>query len=442
MQFILNQDYPYYSWYHILIDYIGLFLNSFFLLYLLDKCFGLKKHLVHKKFILFSSISISTLCFIIGGELSNHKGYIYYTTFICVGIFFSMILFQNSLYNKFICVMLYTSSVITINGLVEITIYMILNQPKDVLLSVPVFTLLFFIKRIGEYILVYYLVRFIIHYSPKNSFSIPKIYWASYLTLILLSVIKSYLDIPPMLKNLSYLLNLLILLLTNLSIYYFFYSSVMQYNIKLKYSLENQQLLLEQKHLAEINQVYEDMRQLRHELKNHIFCMDILLSDKNYTELEQYFSQLKEATPISRQMDFGSHSINALLNSKIELAKTKGIEFCITAKIPASLKIKEFDLCSILGNLCDNAIEASEHNNNKWIVVNIFEYGNYLSITVTNYVNSNVLSENPALSTTKKDKKVHGLGVEIIKKLAQKYDGIVLFKTEGNKFVASVQLKN
>ncbi|MDK2808889.1 MAG: hypothetical protein PWP24_1626, partial [Clostridiales bacterium] len=218
--------------------------------------------------------------------------------------------------------------------------------------------------------------------------------------------------------------------------------SIAQYNSKLQYSLENQQLQLEQRHLQEINQLYENLRKLRHELKNHILCMDILLQEQNYEELSTYFLALKEAQPLAPSLDFGNHSINALLNTKLAIAKEKDISFSIEAHVPTHLYISDFDICSILGNLCDNAMEACEASSEKNMKLAILEYGSYLSVTLRNDTTSDVLSLNPTLLTTKKDKQLHGIGIQIVKTIAKKYDGLVFFKTEENQFIASVQLKN
>ncbi|MDK2808762.1 MAG: hypothetical protein PWP24_1499, partial [Clostridiales bacterium] len=228
MQYLLTQQYPFYSWYHILIDFTGLALNSFFLLYLLKQSFGIKASLRRQKTYFYLAAAVTTLGFIATGEISHHKGYIYYTTFLFFGILFSALLFEGSFSIKFISVILYTSSVIAINGFVETLLYAICNLSDYSKLSVSLFTLLFIIKRIGEYVFVYFLVRFLIYLSPKRFFSIPKIYWLSYLILLLIGIIQAYTSIFGSLKNITSLLNFSIILGTNLCIYYFFNTSIAQ----------------------------------------------------------------------------------------------------------------------------------------------------------------------------------------------------------------------
>lgn len=312
----------------------------------------------------------------------------------------------------------------------------------DELIPLPVFTGCFIFRRIIMRGLLFLLVKLLIKFPLKDNSFIPKIYWRSFLILAILLEFQNYPSFIFGFTTLSVFLKYTATLVTPLLLYYFFSSAIRYYNDNISYTIENKQRQLEQRHFTEISDLYENLRQVRHDLKNHIFIMDGLLNNENYNELKSYFSQLKGSLEVLSFVDTGSYCINAVLNNKIHLAQIKDITMAVTASIPKELQIIELDICSVLGNLLDNAIEASDIATTKHITVDISFIRNYLSITVTNTVDYDVIAQNPSLYTTKYGNEAHGLGLKIIRKIANKYDGMCLFTMKEHDFVGSAQLKN
>ena len=104
-------------------------------------------------------------------------------------------------------------------------------------------------------------------------------------------------------------------------------------------------------------------------------------------------------------------------------------------------KNMEMDVCIILANIVDNAIRACEEVDNPTMGLEIYRDKNYLNIILDNKVAHSVLSDNPKLSTTKKDKKKHGIGILSVKSTAEKYNGMLNFYEKGDKFTVHVVLK-
>ena len=115
-----------------------------------------------------------------------------------------------------------------------------------------------------------------------------------------------------------------------------------------------------QTHYQEVENMYQQVRGWRHDYRNHIQAMKVLLAQNNLEGLQEYLDQLDtDLNTVDTVIKTGNSMADAILNSKISLAKAKKINVQVTAHIPVELKMSEIDLCCIIGNLFDNAIEAS-----------------------------------------------------------------------------------
>lgn len=176
---------------------------------------------------------------------------------------------------------------------------------------------------------------------------------------------------------------------------------------------------------------YEEIRSIRHDMKQHLTAVNALQLAGKYESAQKYISNISEQIEkIEMLMDVGSDFVNAILNSKLSLAKSKGIEVLCNSSSDVS-GISEYDLCSLIGNMLDNAIEAAEKIPGSAVVeVSILSDRYKLMITVSNSIPRTVLGENSGLATTKSDPGLHGFGVKSIKAIAEKYNGSVDYYEE------------
>lgn len=115
-----------------------------------------------------------------------------------------------------------------------------------------------------------------------------------------------------------------------------------------------------QTHFAEVENMYRQMRGWRHDYRNHIQVMKSYASAGNLEAILRYLDELDhDLTTVDTVLKTGNQMADAILNSKISLAKSKEIPVTADAHIPVALSTPELDLCVILGNLFDNAIEAN-----------------------------------------------------------------------------------
>ena len=206
--------------------------------------------------------------------------------------------------------------------------------------------------------------------------------------------------------------------------------------------MEKQQKEYRLQYAENVKQQYEEIHMIRHDMKHAYSVINTLLLDGKYDEAVKYVQGGSENI-ISTELiiDVGNDFVNAILNSKLSLAKTKGIEvLCGAAKNLDG--VEDEDLCALLGNMLDNAIEACVlcEKDKRLIEVNIASYSKQIVITVSNTVEGDILKGNRDLATTKKDAADHGFGVESIRQIAKKYDGHVRFYQENSVFNCKVLL--
>jgi len=113
-------------------------------------------------------------------------------------------------------------------------------------------------------------------------------------------------------------------------------------------------------HYAEVGNMYAQMRGWRHDYKNHIQAMKSYAASGDLNSIAKYLDGLDAGlSAIDTVVKTGNKMADAILNSKISLARSKGAPVVADARISVALTTPELDLCVIIGNLFDNAIEAS-----------------------------------------------------------------------------------
>lgn len=205
---------------------------------------------------------------------------------------------------------------------------------------------------------------------------------------------------------------------------------------------EKHRLVSEQETLKMTESNLEDLRCLRHDLKNQYAYMQILLKEKRYQELDAYFRQVAESLPPQlNYVDCGNRTMNTILNMEISKAKNAQIEVTHQLVVPPVLPFGDDDMCAVVANLMDNAIEGSAGIENPTIHLSIYPQKSYLLIMCRNTTRQTRLERKPrGLRTTKADEMLHGFGTRIVAKTAEKYNGCVDYSLEDGVFVAKVML--
>lgn len=195
------------------------------------------------------------------------------------------------------------------------------------------------------------------------------------------------------------------------------------------------------KHCDEVQNIYKTMRGWRHDYHNHIQTLLALCGDEARTRA--YLLELNDdLTQVDTVLKTGNVMVDAILNSKLSLIQSKQISVNAKAAVPADLRLSEVDLCAIIGNLLDNAMEAclrQPEGEERFIRVFIGVLKNQLYISVSNSVGGEVKKSGRTYLTSK-DKLSHGFGLMRIDRLAEKYEGYVNRQNEEGVFATEVML--
>lgn len=211
-------------------------------------------------------------------------------------------------------------------------------------------------------------------------------------------------------------------------------------NKKIDKQIERYQRELIDTHYQEVENMYKKMRGWRHDYRNHIQTMKVLAEKGDLEAIKEYLNKLDEdLATVDTVVKTGNAMADAILNSKISLAKSKGINVKVDAHVPVKLKMSELDLCVILGNLFDNAIEASLPlaENERLIRVYMVMKNTQLYISFTNFTSSKKqIKEANLFKTTKGDG--HGFGLVRIDSIIEKLDGYLSRNSEDGAFTTEI----
>ena len=197
------------------------------------------------------------------------------------------------------------------------------------------------------------------------------------------------------------------------------------------------------RHYAEVENMYRQVRGWRHDYKNHIQMLKAYMSVSEYDKANEYLDRLDEdLNNVDAIMKTGNIVMDAILNSKISLAKSKEIDVAAKAAVPKSLNVSEIDLCVVIGNLLDNAIEACEQiedGGEKFIRIFIGMKNTQLYIYIANTAPCGKLTKVGGLFATRKNGH-HGFGLVRIDKIIEKYRGFLRRSSEDGAFTTEILL--
>ena len=206
--------------------------------------------------------------------------------------------------------------------------------------------------------------------------------------------------------------------------------------------LEAYQRELVDTHYKEVENMYRQIRGWRHDYRNHIQTMKAYAAAGDWDAIRNYLDLLDtDLQTVDTVIKTGNPMTDAILNSKISLAKAKGIEVAADAHIPVQLRTSEIDLCCILGNLFDNAMDACAAlpEDQRLIRVYMDMKGTQLYISFTNF------------TATKKQKKLagrfvttkgegHGFGLVRIDAIVERLEGYISRNSEDGAFTTEILL--
>ena len=195
------------------------------------------------------------------------------------------------------------------------------------------------------------------------------------------------------------------------------------------------------KHYDEVQFIYNQMRGWRHDYHNHIQAMKAFLALGQKEEHAAYLQMLNDdLTGIDTLIKSGNVMVDAIVNSKMNVALSKAIQMNAKATVPENLNVPEVDLSVIIGNLLDNAIEACGllPEEKRFIRLYIGNHKEMLYVSVSNASGGVKKAGRFYLSTKGSDN--HGFGLKRIDKIVEKHGGFVNRQDEEGVFATEVML--
>lgn len=300
-------------------------------------------------------------------------------------------------------------------------------------------------------IVLFYLTRFMIKRTKKDStyslkwnewfvlliIPVISIFTMSFVSLIIINIEE---QLSPM-QHIFSILSILGILMTNSLVYVLYVNMQKDHAKQLEYSILQQAFKSQEKSVEETKILYQSVRSIRHDLKQHFQVALTMLHSGKINEAVDYMEKYNDTVldGISNRVFCDNDVVNYIINSKSKICSDRHIKIYIyiANEIP---EFSDLDLCVLLGNALDNAIEGVSGEGNNEIYLELRNVDNFFMISVKNTIINSVLEDNPNLISTKNEKEVHGLGILSMKEVVRKYNGSIEFYESDNKFCCDMLL--
>ena len=204
---------------------------------------------------------------------------------------------------------------------------------------------------------------------------------------------------------------------------------------------ETEYLRLQLDSLREEKEDEAEMKKMRHDLNKHLAVISSLCAEGNYEEVRKYAEQLSQSMAhINDKILTGNQVADLVVAAKRRACEEYGIDFAFTGTMQNLNAMTAPDICGLLANAYDNAIEACLVQTEGYIRTEVRTTRNYTVIEIVNSVEKKVAVRGNSVATTKKDRKTHGYGIEIMKQIAQRYSGSCTICCNGKEFCVKIVL--
>lgn len=202
-------------------------------------------------------------------------------------------------------------------------------------------------------------------------------------------------------------------------------------------------LALQRQQYADMAEQIEHTRALRHDIRHHLNAMRSLLQNKEYDKLDTYINELSGSVIVSKSITIcENYAANAIMDSYIRKAHESDIPIKISFRLSNDSGISDADLCVLLGNIVENAIEATSvlPPEKRFISINALEEGDRIYMTFDNSFDGTVKRSGNGFLSRKKDFSVTGIGLVSVGIIVNKYGGDMKTETEDNIFRLSLMI--
>lgn len=368
-------------------------------------------------------------------------------------IIYSFIFFEDNIFLKIIWSVIYSALAIIADSISLIIPVYLLHYPKEEVLTLPsivrvIFTLLY-ILILSAFIFALIFIGIKTIYLSRLQIIIALIISITCITIEqidLIAIINS-----PVNQGSSNNMSISIFFLV-----FFLYFCLIFYIYNLGVEKEKNEKLITESLISKINQIQyeqimsstESLRGIKHDISNHLETLTLLINSSEYEKAKEYLNTIFSEIAINYKLiSTGNIPLDCIISNKYTLANYKDITFDYTIHLPQKMPIDDVSICSLLGNILDNAIESCEkisRAKERFISLHIRPFNNMLLITITNSsIGDYKLTKSGKLLTTKTqkaDNSYHGIGMKQIHKIVKDKNGFIRISPESNSFTLEIMI--
>lgn len=277
-------------------------------------------------------------------------------------------------------------------------------------------------------------------FNIKKSGEISPLYWIGVVSIPVASLVVMILFLniatgSEQLHILIVLLSIAIINIVSFQLYNHVVSIMQEKNKKLLLQKQDEAYLQQLKMIQANN---ENISLIRHDIQNHLFMLKSLYEKGEIDSYRDYLDTLLSKIDKKEEVcKSGNLVVDSIINYK--LRNINDINLYIDVCIPKKLEISDVDMTVALGNLLDNAVRAVKESDRKELKINLKYKKGRLILQIENSY-KNIVKFQGKLQTTKKEKQGHGIGLESVREVAERYNGIMQIDYEDNLFVVLVIL--
>lgn len=212
------------------------------------------------------------------------------------------------------------------------------------------------------------------------------------------------------------------LLISNIIVFFIYEYSISNSEKLFELQAIKQKEEIDKKYFDILEQNNKDLKIFTHDIKNHLEQINNLTDN---SEISDYISKLYgTVNEYSKVALSGNKTLDVIISKYNTICSSKNIEISFNVKTANLSDVDNADLSTIMNNLLDNAVEAAEQSKSRKITVDIFVKQLFEVIKIRNSCDTAPKTSDKKLLTNKKDKSLHGLGIESVRRALKKYNGI------------------
>lgn len=359
----------------------------------------------------------------------------------------SLLLYSGKFYVRIFSPLLIVVLLVIIEMISVILVRLVFKiEDMDIIQTNPLYKL---ITIVTKNILSFILVKSLTFFRRSETGNIKTIFRLLLMSVPVITLLSAFTILDLVIKsaqqNVDFaIFGLVGLMYVNVIVFAIFEGFMRQMEKEYGYKLMEKQLDMQLSHYDQLAQSRAHIREIWHDFKNHVNCMKLLHSNNEAKALGDYLENLSHFRDVNKVIDSGNPVIDALLNNKQNIAKQNGIDCKVELGIPANLPITPADICTILGNAFDNAIEAcgriTDETIKKDISLSLTYQQGYLALVLTNSMLKMPVKEGKFFRTSKLSPEHHGIGMQSIDRVVQKYQGNMQINLEPGIFQLKILL--